>query len=307
VLLAGAPSSWANGAEPAHFLFIDSDALAAHAALIERADIAGVQIVYSWKSLETAQDQYDFSQIESDLAFLAGRGKKLFAQVQDRFFERRFRNVPRYLLEEPRYGGGLAPQSDNPGENLPEGAGWVAMQWNAGVRERFQKLLSALAARFDGRLFGVNLPETAADVDREKNGFDCDAYYAAERDNVLFARHVFRTTHVVQYVNFWPCEWNDERKYMSRFFEFAAINHIGLGGPDIVPWQPGQMKNSYPFFNRYRGRIGLVAMAVQEPTLTYRNPKTGKKFTRGEFVAFARDYLGVDIIFWSVTAPWLMN
>ena len=64
------------------------------------------------------------------------------------------------------------------------------------------------------------------------------------------------------------------------------------------------MKNSYPFFNRYRGRLDLVAMAVQEPTLTYTNPKTGKKFTRAEFIAFARDYLGVDIIFWSVNAPW---
>ena len=32
-----------------------------------------------------------------------------------------------------------------------------------------------------------------------------------------------------------------------------------------------------------------------------------KKFTREEFVAFARDYLGVDIIFWSVSAPWLRN
>ena len=27
--------------------------------------------------------------------------------------------------------------------------------------------------------------------------------------------------------------------------------------------------------------------------------------TRAEFVAFARDYLGVDVIFWSVEAPWL--
>ena len=78
-----------------------------------------------------------------------------------------------------------------------------------------------------------------------------------------------------------------------------------MGGPDIVPWRKAQMNNSYPFFNRYSGKLDLVAMAVQEPTLTYTNPKTEKKFTREEFVAFARDYLGVDIIFWSVSAPWL--
>ena len=41
-----------------------------------------------------------------------------------------------------------------------------------------------------------------------------------------------------------------------------------------------QMKNSYPFFHQYKGRLSLVAMAVQAPTLTYTNPETGKPFTR---------------------------
>ena len=65
------------------------------------------------------------------------------------------------------------------------------------------------------------------------------------------------------------------------------------------------MKNSYPFFNHHKDDLPLIAMAIQEPTLTYTNPETGEKFTRAEFVAFARDYLGVDVIFWSVEAPWL--
>jgi hypothetical protein len=123
-------------------------------------------------------------------------------------------------------------------------------------------------------------------------------------ENARVAREAFRKSHVVQYVNFWPCGWGNERRYMSRFFEFAARNRIGLGGPDIVPWRQGHMKNSYPFFNKYRGQLDLVAMAVQEPTLTYTNPTTHRKFTREEFITFARDYLGVDIIFWSVNAPW---
>jgi len=312
-LLAALVLSLASGsaaaADPVNYLFADSDALPAHATLIARPDVAGVQIVYTWKSLEPARGEYDFSQIDTDLAFLEKRGKKLFVQLQDRFFFIGARNVPRYLLEQPEYGGGLVPQTDYAGEGQPPGHGWVAMQWNPAVRARFQALLRALAQAYDGRIHGINLPESAVEVDPEKDrtGFTCDAYFAAEMENARVARAAFRTSHVVQYVNFWPCEWNDDHRYMSRFFEFASANRIGLGGPDVVPWRPGQMKNSYPFFNRYRGKLDLVAMAVQEPTLTYTNPKTGRKFTREEFVAFARDYLGADIIFWSVAAPWLKD
>ena len=299
----------ARAAEPVNFLFADSDSLATHARLIERPDIAGVQIVYTWKSLEPAQDRYDFSQIEADLAFLQKRGKQLFVQLQDRFFVIEARNVPRYLIEGREYGGGLVPQTDHAGEGKPEGHGWVAMQWNPAVRARFQALLRALAKTFDGRIRGINLPESAVEIDpkQDRSGFTCNIYFDAEMENARAARTAFRQSDVVQYVNFWPCEWNDDKKYMTRFFEFAAANHVGLGGPDIVPWQKGHMNNSYPFFNRYRGKLDLVAMAVQEPTLTYTNPKTGKKFTRAEFVEFARDYLGADLIFWSVAAPWLKN
>jgi hypothetical protein len=307
LLLCLAACASAGAAEPENFLFIGGGDLAESSKLIERPDIAGVQVVYGWKSLESAKGVYDFSRIERDLAFLEARRKRLFLQIQDRFFEIGDRNVPAYLLEDPVYGGGLAPQVDNPGEGKPEAYGWVAMQWNPEVRKRYQELLRALAERFDGRVAGVNLPETAAGVDteRDKTGFSCDAYFAAELENITFATTVFRKSPVVLYANFWPCEWNNDRKYMSRTFELALARGFGLGGPDIVPWRRGQMNNSYPFFNQFRGRLRLVAMAVQEPTLSYTNPKTNKKFTREEFVDFAKNYLGVDIIFWSTSAPWL--
>jgi hypothetical protein len=72
-----------------------------------------------------------------------------------------------------------------------------------------------------------------------------------------------------------------------------------------VPWRKGQMKNAYPFFNQYKGKLPFVGMAVQEPTLAYVNDKTGKPFTREEFVTFATDFLGVDAVFWSTQTPWL--
>jgi hypothetical protein len=297
----------AGAAEPRNFLFMGVGDIEANPGLIARPDIEGVQVVYAWKSLEPEESRYDFSQIEADLARLEPLRKQLFLQIQDRFFEREHRYVPRYLLDEPKYGGGLAPQRDNPGENQPEGSGWVAMQWNPAVRDRFQKLLDALAKQFDGRVYGINLPESAADIDQDKDttGFTCDKYFAAEVENIRHARKAFRKSHVVQYANFWPCGWNDEHGYFSRFFEIAERERIGVGGPDIVPDRPTHMKNSYRFLNLHKGKLSLVAMAVQEPTLTYTNPKTQKKFTREEFVDFAQNHLGVDIIFWSASSPWL--
>lgn len=292
---------------PRDFLFVGSGELQAHSDLLQRPDIAGAQVVYSWKELEPEKGRYDFSSVERDLAMAKRARKALFLQLQDRFFEAHARNVPAYLLTEPEFEGGLTRQFDHPGEGLPIATGWVTQQWNPAVRQRYQALLAALARRFDGRILGVNLPETAAEIPKDPAppGFTCDAYVDAELENLAYARRVFKVSHVVQYVNFWPCEWNNERGYMERTFRLADQIGAGLGGPDIVPDRPAQMKNAYPFFHQYKGRLNLVAMAVQEPTLTYRNPKTGQPFTREEILSFARDYLGVDIIFWTPDAPWL--
>jgi hypothetical protein len=297
----------AQSPAPANFLYTTSGSLSEIRPLLYRPDIDGVQIVYSWKALEPSKDRYDFSQIEADLEVLDRAHKKLFVQVQDRFFRPQDKNVPAYLLNDPVYAGGLTPQSDNPGEGQPPGSGWVAIQWNPHVRERFQLLLSVLAKQFDGRIYGINLPESAIDIDVRQHpaAFTCDSYFAAEIENIKAARTAFRKSFVVQYVNFWPCGWNNDHDYIGRVFAIASASGIGLGGPDVVPWNKAQMANSYPFFHRYKGKLPLVALAVQEATLTYTNPATDKKFTKAEFIDFARDYLGANIIFWSTSSPWL--
>ena len=304
---SGLMSLGSAAARPVNFIFLGGDGLASAGNLLKRPDIAGFQVVYSWRQLEPQKDHYDFSAIDADLKRADAAHKKLFVQVQDRFFSRSARNVPEYLLHDPAYHGGLAPQTDHAGEGTPVGHGWVTRQWDPAVRDRFQHLLTALGKRFDGRIYGLNLPETAFDMDEKHPpaGFSCDGYFHAELSNMAAARAAFPHSHVVQYVNFWPCEWNDSRHYMSRLFAFAIQHHIGLGGPDVVPWRKTQMKNSYPFFHADHDRLPLVAMAIQGPTLTYTDPKTGKPFTRTAITAFATDYLGADILFWTRAAPWL--
>ncbi|WP_338621109.1 hypothetical protein [Paludibacterium sp. THUN1379] len=300
-------SAFAAQAEPVNFLFASSGELATLHDKLARSDIAGVQVVYNWKNLEKGKGEYDFSAIEADLAYVQKMDKKLFIQIQDRFFEPTAKNVPAYLMTAPEYKGGIVPQVDNPGQGKAPAMGWVAQQWNPAVQKRYQALLKALAARFDGKVYGVNLPETAIDIDQkhDKTGFSCDRYFNAEVQNMQVARSAFQKSLVVQYVNFWPCEWDNDHQYMSRLFAFAANNHIGLGGPDVVPYKKGQMKNAYPFFNRYKGKLPVVAMAIQEPTLTYTNPKTHKPFSKQEITDFATSYLGADLLFWTPETPWL--
>lgn len=72
--------------QPRNFLFMGAGDLAAHEKLVARPDISGVQVVYNWKRLERARDLYDFSAIEADLAVAERLDRKLFLQIQDRFF-----------------------------------------------------------------------------------------------------------------------------------------------------------------------------------------------------------------------------
>ncbi|MCW3846199.1 hypothetical protein OF829_03040 [Sphingomonas sp. LB-2] len=290
-----------------NFLYMGQDDLDVSLKLLDRPDIQGVQVLYIWKNLEPQKGVYDFSMIEHDLALAQKRGKQFWLQIQDRSFRPEARWFPKYLLEGPEYGGGIARQYDDRG-GTQVAAGWVVRQWDPQVRARYQALIAALAKQFDGRILGFNTEESAADVGKDPpEGYSCDAYFEGSKENILFARGAFKRSHVVQYVNFWPCGWANANGYMSRFFEFAAANRIGVGGPDIVPnWRP-QMRNSYPFIHDYRDKVPVVAMAIQEPTLDYINPVTQKPFTKDEFIAFATDYLGVDVIFWARSSPWLAN
>lgn len=300
----------AQASGPANFLFLDADELSEHRDLLAQPDIAGAQIIYPWRLLEPRKDEYDFSKLKRDLAVAQTLHKKLWVSIRDRTFSLKWKGMPDYLSDDPQYEGGVVFQYSYPGtrsgtNRTPNGT--VAMQWNPAVRARYQKLLRALAARFDGMIYGIDLGETAMDADLPdgEKGFSCDGYFDAEMDNIAEAREAFHKTAVVMFANFWPCEWNDSRHYMSRAFAYAAAHGIGMGGPDTYPFNRAQMKNSYRFLNEYRGKLKLVAMSVQEPDLDFIDAKTGKPFTKDSLTGFARDYLGANIIFWAYTAPWL--
>ena len=226
-------------------------------------------------------------------------------QTQDRPFNLSHNPVPEYL-HTPLYNNSSVVQcdADDCDADFVEG-GWAAAQWIQHVRSRFQLLLKRLATSFDGSIYGMNFLETAIDVREDENDFHAEDYLNGTLANAFFARSVFTQSYVVQYINFGPDDWANSSGYLTVSFAFLAAHDIGVGGPDDVPFHPAQEKNPYPFMDRFRDMLPISVIAVQEPDLEVINPKTNETFTREEFTDFAIEDLGVDIIFWALSAPWL--
>lgn len=297
---------------PKLYLFFGPDNarhLENYRSMLSHPAVAGAQIIYTWNTLEPQKGIYDFAQIEKDMNFLQSIHKKLFIQLQDRSFQPDAYFVPDYMRTGPEYHGGVAMQYDFPGEGKPVTAGWVARVWDPAVRKRFQLLFAKLAEQFDGKIAGINLPETAVDFDPANlpTGFTEEKYFAAELANIAALRQAFHHGIVMQYVNFFPGEWENDHLYMSRFFEFAQTHDIGIGGPDVVPYRNNHMKNSYPYLHDCGAKLSVVGMAVQEPDYTYKNPATNDFYTFADFYAFSRDYLHASILFWNTEEPFFTN
>lgn len=304
--------SCAAGEGPRHYVFFNRDKQRiSEATFLDTKALQGAQLKYTWRELEHGKDGYDFSLIQEDLAFLTSKGKKLFIQLQDASFDPAMINVPQYLVRDPVYHGGADKQyeinNDDEGHAVP--AGWVARRWDPAVQARFHKLLAALGQQFDGKIEGINLPETAVSFGESgrlyPNGFTPAAYRDAVITNMTALKRAFPKSVTIQYANFMPGEWLPEKDhgYLLLVYERAREFGVGVGGPDLLPYKPGQMKHCYPLLRRSAGRVP-TGIAVQEGNYRHRNPKTGNQVTIAELVRFAQDELKIDYVFWCTEEPY---
>jgi hypothetical protein len=272
--------------------------------------LEGAQVKYTWRELEPQPDAYDFSAIRQDLAVLKANGKKLFAQVQDSSFDANIINVPKYLLTDPRYHGGADKQFDFEGDDETRAtpAGWVARRWDPAVSDRFHKLLLALGREFDGQIEGVNLAETAVSFGETgrlyPTGFTPAVYRDAVLTNMMILKQAFPKSVVMIYANFMPGEWlpDNDHSYLRGIYQRANELKVGMAGPDLLPYKPGQMHHSYPLIRECAGVVP-TGIAVQTGNYQSKNPKTGRQFSIAEMAAFATDYLKVNYIFWGTQEP----
>jgi hypothetical protein len=309
ICLYGGGSVAAQGVH--HYVFFNIDrARISEPSFIETKAFEGAQLKYTWRELEPEKGRYDFSAIRQDLSFLTSKGKKLFIQLQDASFYLSIINVPQYLLRDTRYHGGADKdyRIEDADEEHAVAAGWIARRWDTAVQERFHKLLFALGKEFDGKIEGINLPETSVSFGRSgrlfPKGFTFEIYRDAVVANMRALKRAFRKSVAMQYANFMPGEWLplDDKSYLRSIFQSARELRVGVGGPDLLPYKPGQMKHSYPLIREYDG-VAPTGIAVQWGNYEHENPKSGKRVTIPELLEFGTDYLKVDYIFWSTQEP----
>ena len=306
-LLAGAPLATAG--EPQNFVFFNVERERIHEeSFLNSEALVGAQLKYRWSELEPERDRYRIDLILEDLRFLQKHDKKLFIQLQEVSFSEDIVNVPDYLREEPAFGGGvhLAYDVDDDGNATAEG--WVPRRWDSEVQARFRKLLRVLAVVLDGKIEGLNLPETSIGFGAERfypDDFTNEGYLDAVKTIMSDARSAFRESHVIQYANFMPGEWLPwkDSGYLKQVYAHAEKIGMGVGGPDLLPYRKGQQNHCHALI-RARGPETIAGVAVQWGNFDDINPQTGRRTTVEELYAFASHDLRLDYIFWGTQEPY---
>ncbi len=301
----------APGKSPKNYIFFgrDRDRIS-EPNFLSTAAIVGAQLKYTWHELEPERDLFALSAIQDDLEFLEEHGKQLFIQIQDMSFDEDIVNVPGYLLEDPVFGGGVAMKYESASVkgDPPLMDGWTARRWDPAVRDRFSRLLHAVAEAFDGRLAGVNLAETSIGFGRDPRhqppGYTPETYFEGIKDLMSTAGKAFRKSNVIIYANFMPGEElpNNDQGYLKGVYEHARRAGVGVGGPDLRPFRWYQRQHSLPLIAHREPGV-VAGVAVQHGNLQDRNRKTGDQITVPELYEFADTNSSWTISFGGFQSP----
>lgn len=280
-------------------------------AFLQNSRFEGAQIMYSWRQLEISKDNYDFSKIRSDLEYLKARDKRLFIQLQDVTFTAANKPVPSYLMK-PDFDGGVVPYRAN-GKTI----GWITKRWNPEVQDRFNALLQALGAEFDGEVEGINLQETAIEVTNELDAtFSPEVYAQSIEKNMRNLKAAFPNSTTMQYANFMPGEWLpwEDNGYLRGVYEAGNEIGVGLGAPDLLVQRRAQL--NHPIALMHDGEYSVpLGIAVQDGNYVgstgadthFADRASGGQTTRSQVPllhAFAKEFLKVTYMFWVNQEPY---
>ncbi|MDR2878179.1 MAG: hypothetical protein LBV36_09120 [Chromatiales bacterium] len=283
---ATAPTS-ALKFHPGHYVSLNLEDAPDVMRTLAQPGIRGVQVRYTWRSLEPERDHYDFSRIDADLRLASSLGLHFVAFIEDKSFNSDEHLLPDYLADKA----------------LPfTRGGYVAKRWDPFVVERFGALFDALGARFDQHpdFEGIALQESAmgfsADVAREQN-YTPEAYRDALIEILTRARQALPSSQIFWYMNF----LEGGQKYLADIATAVIPLHIAMGGPDVLPNNPALARLTYPLYARFAGQLTLFnSMQYNSFAHRHANPLAHTKYwTLQELLDFARDELHVSYLFWN--------
>lgn len=272
---------------PGHYVSLNrEDAPEVMRTLIEPG-IRGVQIRYTWRSLEPERGRYELSRIDADLRLASALGLQFVAFIEDKSFTTEEHLLPDYLADYA----------------LPfTRGGYVAKRWDPFVVERLGALLDAVGERFDAQpaFEGVALQESAmgfAPGIALAQGYSPEAYRDALIAILSRARRALPTSQIFWYMNF----LEGRQQYLADIAEAIVPLRIAMGGPDVLPDNPALARLTYPLYARFADRLTLFCSIQYN---SYAHPhadrRAGTKYwTLQELLDFARNELHVSYLFWN--------
>jgi len=235
--------------------------------------LRGVQVMYTWRSCEPTKNNYNFSTIKRHLRLAKLANKHLFVQVQFKGFgPDPYQTCPSYLVNgSPKPGGGFYSAF-----SAVQRKGRIIRQpvtWDPVVQARLVSLYTALGTALNSdsnvsALEGVNLPETASPTLEDLAGTpnnvmpkNNDVYNSNIVDRLKALNASLPHTQVLQFINFInqsPSFPDRERSMIQK----AIAEGVGMGGPDLRPWDEALERHSYSNTPMAAGKIP-IGYAVQ--------------------------------------------
>ncbi len=275
---------------PGHYVSVGRAELPEGLASVLSPGITGVQMRYRWAELEPEEGQYNFALIARDLDAARRANTQLVAMIEDKSFGAEA-PTPAYL------------QSKYTARNGNQG--YTAVRWDPYVNDRLKLLVAKLGAQFDcdPHFEGVAFQETSLGLDDSElgaTGYTPEKYRDALIGLLRSAAASLPTSRVFWYMNFLP----RNQRYIGEVATAVIGTGVVMGGPDVLPDNPGLSKRVYPFYDEFRGRLKLFN-SMQHNSYRHRHGGGEGKANGGgnywsmeDLYQFARDKLHVDYLFW---------
>lgn len=283
-----------NNFHPGYYMIVGpNDGINAFNVIANNPDFVGVKKYYNWRNLEPQEGVYDFSQIESDLAYLQSIGKRLFPEIQITNWDTAGPpETPSYMWSDSKYGGNLPYYG---AFQYTATSPWRAIIWNANVQSKLDALYAALGQRFDGEPYfeGINLGETSMEAGP---GFSSAGVENAFKTMSLAAKNAFPDKVVFLQVNFGAFDLSAMRQWLSA-------NGIGFGAPDTFGSPDTTLltlnttSGEWYDYNQYHSVVP-TERDVQWDNYTRCCDASGNNFTAAEILDFAVQAANPWYMFW---------